>query len=295
MQLTKISYLTHVWNPCSGCTPVSAGCEHCYARRMHERGLFGKQPFSEVILHPDRLDEPLRRKKPARIGVCFSGDLFHERVVDPFIDQVFAMMACAQQHTFALLTKRPERMLKYLTVHAPGGRHIWPAAQQVVMPRGMFKPDTGWPLPNCWAGVSVEDQATADERIPWLLRTPAALRYVSYESALGPVGLANHFPHVHGMRNDRFWVICGGESGPGARPCDLAWLRSVVGQCKSAGVPVFVKQLGSRPIGNWFPAPQNHIQISTIGSGYHRLADRGGSNPDEWPEDLRVKEMPNGR
>lgn len=241
MNKTKIEYLNFTWSPVTGCSPVSAGCEHCYARRMHERGLWTSEikPFSEVILHPYRLDEPLRRKKGARIGVAFMGDLFHEKVPDSFITSVFFTMSECPAHMFVVLSKRAQRMQQFLSAYR--------------MASG-FGPDGPWPLPNVWLGVSVEDQPSADERIPLLLQTPAALRYVSYEPALGPVDF--HFGRLHGTPGDEgptnlytpkdriSWVICGGESGPGARPMNPDWARSLRDQCQASGVPYYFKQWG---------------------------------------------------
>lgn len=273
MNKTKIEYLNFTWSPVTGCTPVSSGCEHCYARRMHERGLFGKQSFSEVTLHPERLDEPLRRKKPARIGVAFMGDLFHKQVPDQFIESVLAIITRCPKHTFLLLTKRPQRF----DIMAKDALRI-------------SRTDT-WPIRNLWLGVSVEDQPSADERIPWLLRTPAALRWISLEPMLSDVSL-NQIMVPEGLPPERErrdgpwtltwnpltgqrttspyssyiypekidWVVLGGESGPGARPMDPDWARSVRDQCKVAGVPFYMKQMSGRaPI----------------------------------PDDLMVKEMPN--
>ena len=168
-------------------------------------------------------------------------DLFHESLPDAAIDRVFAVMADCPQHTFQVLTKRPERMLQYVT---------------------------GKPLPNLWLGTSVENQATADVRLPLLLQVPAAVRFVSYEPALGPVGFAFAVD----------WIIVGGESGPGARPFDIAWARQTIAHCGTTRTACFVKQLGAKPI-----------------EGCHPLAlrDRKGGDWSEWPEDLRVRQFPN--
>jgi protein gp37 len=261
MNKTSIEYLDYTWNPVTGCTPVSAGCEHCWAKRMHERGLWGKQPFSEVTLHPDRLEDPLKRKKPARIGVCFMGDLFHEKVPMGDVMQVFAVMALAPRHTFLILTKRPERMHDMLT--GSGVREwvlgsAWSMLGKLPKYRHENIMNRLWPLPNVWCGVSVEDQKTADERIPWLLKTPAAVRYMSVEPMIGPVDLDRFTGcgHESGWRNcpDHLagradcagigWVICGGESGPGARPMHHDWAKSIRDQCQAAGTPFYFKQWG---------------------------------------------------
>ena len=283
---TNIEWTDATWNPITGCSVVSAGCKHCYAMRLagtrlrhhpSRAGLTretsaGPVWTGKVRLNEAWLDQPVRWKKPRRIFVCAHGDLFHPAVPVEWIDQVFAVMALAPQHTFQVLTKRPGRMRNYLTDHAAGGRHIWVAAQALKMPRGT-KPAPGWPIPNVWLGVSVEDQATADERIPLLLDTPAAVRWISAEPLLDPLDLSNipwpashvSFPdsdditalrpalvELEGTRID--WVVAGGESGPDARPSHPDWFRSLRDQCQLAskrsgvGVPFFFKQWG-----DWAP------------------------------------------
>lgn len=353
MAETSIEWTDRVWNPVRGCSRVSEGCRFCYAERVAARfsgvrvekesgarfGGDGSAPFEgfaemtpngprwtgKVELIPEKLAEPFSWRKPARIFVNSMSDLFHERLPDEAIDQVFAVMALAHRHTFQILTKRPERMHRYLTDHAAGGRHIWPAAQKIEMPRGEPKPSPGWPLPNVWLGVSVEDQRTADARIPLLLQAPAAVRFVSYEPALGPVNfsaLGQKVDPEHAKYNalrgggyyvgDRVpddawrgrrldWIIVGGESGHEARPFLLSAAREVVRQCKAAGVPVFVKQLGAKPvmhIDEWLAwcdregwAPED---AETIGRFYVVVPNRSrkGGDPSEWPADLRVREFP---
>jgi len=235
---TKIEWATEVWNPVTGCTAVSSGCANCYARRMAHRliGRYGypaDDPF-KVTLHPDRLGEPLRWRKPRRVFVCSMGDLFHKDVPWSFIRDVFEVMRIARQHTFLVLTKRPYRI-----------------------------GNLARPLPNVWLGASIEDQPTLEERVRDLLQTPAAVHFLSYEPALGPLdfeatssgqilGECDHCGHrgnnpeceaCDGMASLN-WVICGGESGPGARPAHVDWFRSVRDQCQDAGVPFFFKQWG---------------------------------------------------
>ena len=235
MNRTAIEYLDYTWNPVTGCIPVSAGCEHCWARREHERGIFGKQGFSEIQLHILRLDEPLRRKKPARIGVCFMGDLFHEQVPDKFIDQVFAVTVRCSQDVFLILTKRPQRMMDYFSGYPDSPRTRFLAAEAY----GHARTEIEWPLPNVWLCVSVEDQATAEERIPLLLQTPATVRWISIEPMLGPVKFDPVCDITGTLGID--WVVVGGESGPGARPVHPDWVRSVRDQCRAAGVPFYFK------------------------------------------------------
>jgi protein gp37 len=441
------------WNPVTWCTKVSAGCKNCYAEGVANR-FWGDRKFTDVRTHADRLDEPLRWRKPRRVFVNSMSDLFHEYVPDEFIDRVFAVMSLAPQHTFQVLTKRPRRMREYVRsrtaeqclLAADEGRARGVMAEE---PRlsffarallgsingGVSKRD--WPLPNVWLGVSCEDQKSADERIPLLLRTPAAVRFLSCEPLIGPVDLAGwgaaivaddfhaaqpatwdgyQWPEwvpaeerrqiekfwsvqdgrgprgwIENQRTNRtpasgarvgvtlanggwgtvvpalsplavkrgrwlhswnnvgrvitddgeticasagfgpswlerwlqadgkyrhqlHWVIAGGESGPGARPCDVAWIRSIVEQCKAAGVAAFVKQLGARPHGSdamkahadrnqrlatprHGPATQQdaddlHELIAAAGM---RLSDRKGGDPSEWPSDLRVREFPEVR
>lgn len=268
-----IEWTDATWNPVTGCTKVSNGCKFCYAKhKMWPRlsaipnSVYTGREFEQVMTHPERLDQPLHWTKPRMIFVNSMSDLFHEDVPFDFIDKVFAVMALAQQHTFQVLTKRAARMLEYLKQHAAGGRHIWPACQQIAMPRGQEKPSAGWPIPNVWLGVSVEDQSTAAERIPLLLQTPAAVRWVSAEPMLGPVDLSVKYLATKCGGNYPFkglttecrtklidlldWVVVGGESGPNARPMHPDWARSLRDQCAAAGVPFLFKQWGE-----WAPEP----------------------------------------
>jgi len=276
------------WNPTTGCDRVSAGCDHCYAltmaRRLKGMGQAKYQrdgdpktsgPGFGLMTHPDTLDLPLRWRKPRKVFVNSMSDLFHESVPTAFIGAVFDVMRQTPQHTYQILTKRHARMRSLARAAAFG---------------------EGWPLPNVWLGVSVEDQKWADIRVPALLDTPAAVRFLSCEPLLGPIRLpfieeydgctcgtgpeGYYGMHERGCGTepgpawDRLhWVIAGGESGPGARPCELSWLRSLRNQCAEAGVPIFIKQLG-RKLG------------LEIGAGIK------GGDWDGWPEDLKVREFP---
>jgi protein gp37 len=205
----------------------------------------------EVRFLPERLNEPRHWKKPRRIFVCDMGDLFHEKVHDEWIDQVFAMMVDCPQHTFQILTKRAERMRDYL-------RKV--SVDQILQHvRGLGT--LAWPLPNVWCGVSVENQHFADERIPLLLETPAVVRWISAEPLLGPVDLGDRripngllASYLCGGRGLN-WVVCGGESGPNARAMHPDWARSLRDQCQAAGVPFFLKQWGEWAGGNSFVGP----------------------------------------
>ena len=232
------------------------------------------------VTHENRLLDPLSWRKPSKVFVNSMSDLFHEDVPDAFIDKVFAVMALAPQHTFQVLTKRPERMRAYMsnTRGAEGVICRVNTAGRDIPKGSWWKGEhTSWPWRNVWLGVSVEDQPRADERIPLLLQTPAAVRFISAEPLLGPIHISNQFiPWLD-------WVIIGGESGPYARPCDLAWVRSIVAQCNTASVACFVKQLGARPIAGRMPHPDDM---------FIRLASRKGGDPAEWSEDLRIRQFP---
>lgn len=334
MSVTNIEWTDRVWNPVTGCRKVSPGCKHCYAegvahrfwnhQYVHtvERGFIPAKAyanaqrmtgtlrtFTDVMTHEDRLLEPLRWKKPTRVFVNSMSDLFHEDVPDTFIDQVFAVMHLAHQHTFQVLTKRPERMQAYLCDPAR------PAAIDVqllalVGRANRSAPCVGqphlaaspyWPLPNVWLGVSVEDQERANERIPLLLQTPAAVRFISAEPLLGPVNLQLEWlaPFVDVdpslQRTPRLdWVIVGGESGPGARPCHEAWVRSIVQQCQAAGVPAFVKQLGAFPIWSLVDGRQANGEGGTAAAARTAAGALNPkcADPSEWPDALRVREFP---
>jgi len=241
------------------CEHVSEGCRNCYAERLQKR--FNNpiryaaqdRKLVDIFLDETVLRQPLAWRKPRMIFVCSMTDLFGEWVPDEWIDRVCAVMALCPQHTFQVLTKRPERMREW---YAREPQDLINAQAGTLM-HWDDMPDAEWPLPNVWLGVSVEDQATADARIPLLLATPAAVRFVSYEPALGPVDFCHHaqpegvvidwlrgfdggWPPIPGLD----WVIVGGESGPGARPMHPKWARSARDQCAAAGVPFFFKQWG---------------------------------------------------
>jgi protein gp37 len=282
MGKTSIEWADRVWNPVTGCSKVSQGCKNCYAERIAARFWKGR-PFTKVVCNPGKLDDPASWYKPRRVFVNSMSDLFHPDVDDKFIDKVFTRMAVARRHTFLILTKRPERMLAYFKRWTNGGWDtpgiIYHDAMELFRNSRRasgYTYDTmhTWPLPNVWLGVSAEDQTTADERIPLLLQTPAAVRFVSCEPLLGPVDLLHHLApvmHVNAekdLSNDTAnalvqmgrhvykylegalldWVIAGGESGPGARPMHPQWAKSIKDQCQAAGVPFFFKQWGE-----WVP------------------------------------------
>lgn len=316
---SKIEWTDRTWNPVRGCSEVSEGCRNCYAMRQAHRfnqpggayeGLTRMADRGPIWTGNIRLDEsaleaPLRWKKPSRVFVNSMSDLFHESVPDDFLDRVFAVMALTPRHTYQILTKRPGRMCDYLSDLNYRKEQVGVEAELM---SGFDRSATDspanvtWPLANVWLGVSVENQATADERIPLLLRTPAAVRFLSVEPLLGPVNLewewrARTTHHDEAIID---WVIVGGESGPGARPCHLDWLRSVARQCQAAGVGLFVKQWGAVPVmgeAEWRDLSPTRLLSASKRDRFPssvtlKLRDSKGGDPAEWPEDLRVREYP---
>lgn len=250
---SKIEWTEETWNPVTGCTKVSPGCTNCYADALCRR--FWKQwdrepppDHFQVKLHPDRLDQPLRWKKPQRVFVCSMSDFFHPAIPLEFQVKILSGIRRCPQHTFQILTKR--------------------AGQMALMEHACGIPE----LPNLWLGVTAESQERADERIPPLLQTPAAIRFVSVEPMLGPVKLfaGSWMAPVWFCTPDNSdgldWVIIGCESGPNRRPMDLEWALDLVRQCQATGIPVFVKQLD--------------------------IDGRVSKEPTEWPEELRIREYP---
>ena len=221
------------WNVCRGCSRVSRGCENCYAERIAARfskvGLpyrrfaamtpRGPRWTGRVELIESKLEEPLRRKRPTLYFVNSMSDLFHENLADQSILEVMAVMRMCTRHLFIVPTKRAKRMCDLLN-------------------SDRFRVHPKSPCPNVWLGISAEDQATADERIPWLLKTPAAVRLVSLEPLLGPIDLTRYIGAIS-------WCVMGGESGPGARPSHPDSFRRIRDDCQAAGVPFFFKQHGA--------------------------------------------------
>ena len=242
MSQTKIEWAHSVWNPITGCTPISEGCTNCWAKRMAQRlkGRFGypqEDPF-KVTFHPDRLNQPMKWKKPRMIFCCSMGDLFHENVRDytgqnmpswEVVWDVFHHMNKAPWHTYLLLTKRPENALNFWKSWVKNSDQ----------------------LSHIWLGVTAENQKRADERIPILLKIPAAKRFVSIEPMLAPIYslplyLTNKYEIHPDCKGSLDWVIVGGETGPGARPLHPDWVRSIRDQCHRAGVPFFMKQMSKK-------------------------------------------------
>ena len=246
---TGIEWADYVWNIVTGCSPVSAGCEKCYAKAIHTR--FNKTPFSDIVFHPDRLEQPLNTRKPGVVFVNSMGDFFHDDVNIEWIDQCLEVMCAAVHHEFVILTKRADRIEEKL--YGQDGR----TGKNYLM-RYFGGGDY---LKNLWLGVSVENQKTADARIPTLLQIPAAKYIVSVEPMLGPVDVRGYIPGWLNEKKEVYsgvtgayvvalplfdktldLVICGAESGPGRRPMELAWARSLSDQCDTADVPFFFKK-----------------------------------------------------
>ena len=209
---TGIAWTDATWSPVTGCAQVSRGCANCYSKRMFPFAYGKDRDFNDVQCHRERLDQPVRWKKPRMVFVCSMGDLFHEDVPNTFLDCVFEMMKRAPQHIFQVLTKRPQRMAEYLALYDEGD------------------------MPHVWVGVSVEDQRSVDERIPILLQVPAAVKWVSAEPLLDRLDIYDHWHKLD-------WVVCGGESGARARPMVIGWARWLMEQCRYYHIPFFMKQL----------------------------------------------------
>jgi len=314
---TGIEWTDATWNPVTGCTEVSPGCDHCYAKTFAERwrGIPGHhfERGFDVQLRPDKLELPLRWRRPRRIFVNSMSDLFHDAVPDDYIAKVFAVMAVACDHTFQVLTKRHGRMKSLLSGDfrdqvaeeitdmmaraKPPGRY-WPVTFDRTTDDGwnIWGPSI-WPLPNVWLGVSAENQQWADIRIPALIETPAAIRFVSAEPLLGPIDLNPEWlaPPIGCALWDREpttedhaalaevaraavraafsahpfidWLIVGGESGHSARRMEWDWATALRDQCAAAGVAFHFKQSGAVLAREW---------------GY---GGKGG-DPIEWPEEF---------
>jgi protein gp37 len=263
---TGIEWTDETWNPTTGCDRVSPGCDNCYAlgmaKRLKAMGQADYQtdgdpktsgPGFGIAMHPDRLEVPLRWRKPRKVFVNSMSDLFHKGVTADFIARVFAVMAHTPQHTYQILTKRHDRMRSLLSNAdfrddvISWLRHWGQEWDSRFDNTAEDVTDGMWPLPNVWLGVSVEDQKWADIRIPALLETPAAVRFLSCEPLLGPVSLFDNTKIDTGTLVD--WVIVGGESGPRARPMHPDWARQLRYECTTYGIPFLFKQWGE-----WAPA-----------------------------------------
>jgi protein gp37 len=268
---TAIEWTERTWNPTTGCDRVSDGCDNCYAltlaKRLKAMGSAKYQtdgdprtsgPGFGLAVHPDSLDAPLHWRKPQKVFVNSMSDLFHNKVPDEFIARVFAVMALSERHTFQVLTKRHAR-LRSLVSNEKFQRQVLVEMHREKWAADVDAPAWRWPLPNVWIGVSVENQQWADIRIPMLMKTPAAVRFLSCEPLLGPITL--HRGHAYCPTHDFVggfctgpcadlitpdWVIAGGESGDGHRPLDLDWVRLLRDQASAAGAAFLFKQVGGR-------------------------------------------------
>ena len=328
MLKTPIEWCDYSWPIVNGCRRISPGCGGpdgggCYAERLAATRLRHLPKYEGLatmttsgprwtgnsrLWLPD-LADPLRLKKPSRIFVADMGDLFYEEVTNEEIDQVFAVMSIASHHVFQVLTKRAKRMREYMTDPGTPFR-VARAVDRIEVRREVatLSEETRpveaieWPLPGLHLGVSVESQKYAAERVPHLLQTPAAVRWVSAEPLLEAVDFSTYLgvnddqrragvSCVTGYHPGLNWIVVGGESGPGARPFYLSWARSIVAQCRAAGVPVFCKQMGSYPVG----LPSDlvpPVQWTIPGPGRLGYRDRKGGDPEEWPMDLRCRQFP---
>jgi protein gp37 len=277
---TKIEWCDHTFNPWIGCAKVAAGCTNCYAEALMDKR-YGKAKWGEngtrvktskgnwAKVRAWNREALATFGRKARVFCASLADVAEDRPeLVPWRAELCDLIRECGNLDFLLLTKRPENLTR------------------------LFPADV---LARCWVGTSVAEQKDADKNIPHLLACPAAVRFVSAEPLIGP---ANVKPYLYGnlaRAHCLDWVIVGGESGPGARLCDVAWIRSIVGQCKAAGVPCFVKQLGARPFSQE-PAPRELVpQASMLRAKVVReikVRDGKGGDPAEWPEDLRIRQFP---
>lgn len=242
MSKSNIEWTEFTWNPVTGCTKVSQGCKFCYAETIANR-FWKDRKFTDVQFHPERLDQPIKIKKPTMIFVNSMSDLFHEKIYGQDIINILSVIDDTPQHIFQVLTKRPARMKAIMDFY-----------HKVI--------------PNLWLGVSVEDQKTADERIPMLLESPAKVRWLSIEPLIEQVNCLQWDNNVYEKKID--WVVVGCESGPHKRECKIQWVELIVNQCKEYGIPVFVKQLqlNGKVIKEVSQFPK-HLQIRQYPKGFN--------------------------
>ena len=299
--MTTIAWTDETINPIVGCSRVagSPGCERCYAATAAKTARLQQFPQYQKVAKwngtvefvENQLDRLLRWKKGKRIFLCSMADMFHENVPFEWIEQIFSTIEDFPQHTFQILTKRPERMIEFFD---------WYIARNSDHSVGLQ-----WSIPdNIWLGVSCENQAMADKRIPLLMKIPAKVRFLSCEPLLEPINLSKFLPiewseiaedwieswpgiGSYSTNDYPSWVIAGGESGAGSRPCHIDWIRDIASQCQSAKVPVFIKQLGSNAIAS---SPY----VDGVAKSHYKLKlkDRKGADINEFPEDLRIQQFP---
>ena len=319
---STIEWTDATWNPVTGCTKVSQGCKNCYAetwanRKMGEFSKDKNRGFKDIVLHEDKLEIPLRWRKPRKIFVNSMSDLFHKDIPEHFIDKVFAIMILSPRHTFQILTKRPERMKEYFDKGRERLVVDWiNASYEMGLADKNDDPDIAacqifnsvkrkYPFQNIWLGVSVEDQKTADERIPILLQVPAAVSWISAEPLLGEINLKKKWMQI--MSEGQFlndvecgikpeildWVVVGGESGHKARLMHPDWVRRIKADCDSAKVPFFFKQWGEWVDPTQIPDYDYHIKyaekIEINNRNYYKL---GKSVSKNFIDGKQYLEMP---
>jgi protein gp37 len=313
MNKTSIEWTTFSANPLKyrdangkvvwGCVHASPGCINCYSEALAKRygrgGPFnlptmsGPTPFLDDAELHKMLTAKTIKGVPVSGSRCFVGDMtdiFGNWVPDELLDRLFAVFALRSDVTWQVLTKRSERMRNYMVSRSKSADY-WKAAARSL---GYALEFDGlslvpFPLPNVWLGVSCEDQKRTDERLPHLLQTPAAVRFISAEPLLGGIDIAKHRPGALGLH----MVIIGAESGRGARSCELWWIKNLMGQCLDADVAPFVKQVGPNPTPRRIPHPEAGPNAYTL--EHLRIRDSKGGNMSEWPEDLRVRQFPGDR
>lgn len=325
---TGINWTDETWNPIVGCSRISSGCKNCYAADAARAPRLQQFPQYQAVKEwngsiafvESAIAKPLKWKKPRKIFVCSMSDLFHENVTDEMRDKVFAVMSLCPQHTFQVLTKRPKNALRYLSIQGRAGEIGLVADRMAIAQKSGGCPTEsdkvlgmgeswskfkGLPLPNVWMGVTVENQKMAEERIPLLLKIPAAKRWLSMEPLLEGVSLNGEgmidaatafledclhtkyydpYRHIGAWEDFNFlkaidWVVVGGESGRNARPCDINWVESIVDQCQEEKVPVWVKQMGANSTCYEEPCPSPR-------------GDRPQAKLENIPHYLRVREFP---
>jgi protein gp37 len=294
--MTTIAWTDETINPIVGCSRISAGCEKCYAETAAKTARLQQFPQYQKVAKwngtvefvEKQLEKPYEWKKSKKIFICSMADIFHENVPFNWVEEIFYMIENCPQHTFQILTKRPERMIEFFD---------WYIARN-----SDHSVELQWTMPdNIWLGVSCENQAMADKRIPLLMEIPAKVRFLSCEPLLEPINLSKFlpiewseiaedwiesWPGIGSYSRDAYpdWIIVGGESGAGSRPCHIDWIRDIASQCQSAKVPVFIKQLGSNAIAT---------RSDNTGNYKLKLKDRKGSDILEWFDDLRLQQFPN--
>ncbi len=286
MGKSKIEYCDKIWNVTSGCTKVSTGCTNCWAERVFP-SIYGnefvnypkdekpiisvqKRKFTDIKLHHDRLDQPLHWKKPQKIFVNSISDLFHEDIPFEFIWEVMQVMGIASQHTYQILTKRPRMLIGFIEWYI----NRW---------RNLDAPKLHYTFPeNQWLGVSVENQKTADELISIILQIQAKVHWLSLEPILEYINLElrgrNYGIDYKEWSQSIDWVVVGVESGSQMRYCSIGNIESIVEQCKSANVPVFVKQIH-------LPIPL--IKQKSAGKKFYLEKDI-----NKFPKHLQIREYP---